>query len=100
MGGRTSFCISSLILSTILCLFSAGWAVMITYGNNALGASPQWSDTSTAIFMIASGLFTELIMLPPVFHTARKVKKHEDDAMYTIPSSDSIINARQSFMGS
>ena len=52
------------------------------------------------LFQIASGLFTELIMLPPVFHTARKVKKHEDDAMYTIPSSDTIINARQSFMGS
>ena len=39
-------------------------------------------------------------MLPPVIHTARKVKKHEDDAMYTIPSNNTIIDARQSFMGS
>lgn len=73
---------------------------MMTYGNNALGASPQWSDSSTAVFMVASGLCVVFIMLPPVFHTARKIRKHEDDAMYTIPSNSTIINARQSFMGS
>lgn len=98
--GRTSFCISSLFTSAALCLLTAAWAVMMTYGNNALGRSPQWSDPATAIYMVASGLFVVFIMLPPVFHIARKIRNHEDDAMYTIPSSTSIINARQSFMGS
>nr|XP_002129397.1 G-protein coupled receptor family C group 5 member B-like [Ciona intestinalis] len=69
----SGFVISCLVTSIVLILLSAAWAAMLCYGNEKLGHATDWSDPTTAMFMVVSGLFVLIVIFSPIVHTMRRI---------------------------